>query len=853
MHKPSLRLSTSAIRGSLLGATALLAVGLMVGQSGCNLISVAMLVGKKYAPALGKGDKRKLKEHSTRRLAGYWDAFTEKEIKAAVSGGAGGNLGKKGGAAKGQRRVKSVSTKLVSFKVKGKRAVLVARRGKMKFSFICLQEGGRWKVDDINFPQGGKTRHLSRMLKLLLAAKTMQRGLETGSRYLLANVSTPGFRKRTWDQLTDAELAAIGSTAQKSLGGSKRTRKKKGPRITSEITQGGAKVFLTRTALPITIRLVEQDGHYWIDDVQMKLGGHWHGLGEIVGYLAPALGLLRWGQRHVLAAKGPVQPTPRQLAGLVSGLQGVLSRALWRRSFSWLTPKDLQLLPWTAIRRALQPAPPVAGAQPPTEPAPPLGPSAITQFKRTGDRLALGLKLPQGRLALEMVLEAGNWRVQAATLKYKERTFSLGDLLAALSPMVRLTAQAARLGPTILQGTPQSNEALDQLLTELKRVSSTSLNAQLWSRIPRSLLKNIPLDALPGALQALLPKTPSGAAPSTSPPGAAPTALPKIELVRVDQKADRLTLAFTVAAQPVQLHLIRERSGWKLDDVFAPVAGKRRSLKRVLGMLAPAAALGDAVLSGNGRALEDAVDADLNHRVIGPLLKILGKRFKKLVASLRPKKQKGATPKTTPPKAAPATAAGGGFKLRSLTFGPGPRQATIALSFGPKLDVIISLVQDNTEVWRIHDVSFPLAGRTLTLRRAGPILVPLLGFGISLMTGDLRGVRLSSSRAFNRSVWRRITKRKFRGLLKQLMPKKKATRRRRAGRNASAQDPRPKLISLRIKDRVRYPWAQVVVSLGGRRISASLTGYGGNWKVHDVSLNIGGLSLSIKKLLAMSF
>ncbi|MDY0002653.1 MAG: hypothetical protein RBU30_15260, partial [Polyangia bacterium] len=56
----------------------------LTALAGCTLISVGSLVGKRFAPALEKGDKEGLKRASTPRLAGYWEAFTEKESQAAV-------------------------------------------------------------------------------------------------------------------------------------------------------------------------------------------------------------------------------------------------------------------------------------------------------------------------------------------------------------------------------------------------------------------------------------------------------------------------------------------------------------------------------------------------------------------------------------------------------------------------------------------------------------------------------------------------------------------------------------------------------------------------------------------------
>ena len=59
---------------------------------------------------------------------------------------------------------------------------------------------------------------------------------------------------------------------------------------------------------------------------------------------------------------------------------------------------------------------------------------------------------------------------------------------------------------------------------------------------------------------------------------------------------NRVHLARTLKAggNPIQVVLVREQTGWKIDDVRIPLAGAQRSLKIVLGMIVPAAALADA-------------------------------------------------------------------------------------------------------------------------------------------------------------------------------------------------------------------------------------------------------------------
>jgi hypothetical protein len=137
------------------------------------------------------------------------------------------------------------------------------------------------------------------------------------------------------------------------------------------------------------------------------------------------------------------------------------------------------------------------------------------------------------------------------------------------------------------------------------------------------------------------------------------------------------------------------------------------------------------------------------------------------------------------------------------------------------------------------------------------VLSPLLAFGLSLMAGDLRGVRLASSMGFNRDVWFRLNRRRFRRLVKQIMSgattgRKVARKaRRRRAQAKPAKSGQPQIIAVRIQDQVRWPWAQVTVKVGGRKILASLVRSGRIWKVHDLQLKLAGLTMSVKKLLAL--
>lgn len=868
---------------------AALAATLTLGLGGCNLISVATLVGRKFVPALAKGNKKKLMRHSSWRLAWYWDGFTNLEIETAVKGNPamGGGKGGKKGARKTKR--KSPGVGLVKFRSKGNRALLVARRGKMRFRFDCVRENGRWKVDDVSFRNKGKKTQLTRVLKLLLAAKAIQAGMENGSRYLLMNISTPRLRRSVWDRLSDSELETLTSSATSSAKGAKNRRKKRrGPKIRTKFLKDRAVVSLSGSALPASLVLLERDGQYWVDEVKLKLGGQWHNLAALVGYLQPALGLLRWARSHLLEPRSDEPPTAAQLAGLIARMRGALSMSLWKRTFAWLKPTDLKLLPWRAIGKALRSMERKPTPKPPrVAPGPALGPKAIRRFRRVGNRLEMTLNLPGLRVDLTMVRQEGAWRVHTASMTRKGQTLRLADLLEALAPMVRLAARAGKLVPVILSGNKQSNRALANLMRAVKQASSKDLNERLWSRIPPGLLRHMPLQVLPAALRGLVPDPAKANIPD---PGgtesaSAPTRpkAPTVTLVKTVQTKRRLTLTLQVDKARVTVVLVREKTGWKLDDVHAPLAGKRRSMKLALATMAPAAALAHAVLSGKGAPLREAVSPKIRRTVIDPLLRILGPRFGSLMHTLRTqtlklpdptprriRKRRGRRPRRRPrprhqprprprltqprPKAVAKPAAAPQVEFKSLTFDPAQRRAVISLQLGPMAPLKVILSQDKARVWRIADLEFPLGGRTLSLSRTGPVLVPLFGFGISLLTSYLPGIRRACSYAFNRAVWRRLTRAKFRKLLKQFMPKSQGRTRPRPvgiGAKKGATSKLPRLLALRIKDTGRWHWAQVELKLGGRRIRISMVGVKGRWTVHDLHITVGGQLLSLKSAAAL--
>ncbi len=857
--------------------------------SGCTLISVATMVGKRFVPALAKGDRARLKRHSSWRLAWYWDGFTDQEIQTAVKGNpamAGRKPGKAGPHARRRKRRKGPGVSLVSFRSRGRTARLVARRGKTRFAFDCVLEGGRWRVDDITLPMNGRKTHLVQLLKVLLAAKAIQAGMERGSRYLLVNVSTPRLRSQVWDRLGDAELEAITSSTS-SRRDRKGPRKRSRSKIRTRFFPDHAEVSLSGGSLPASITLLERDGQYWVDDVRVRLGGQWHRLADLVGYLQPALGLFRWAKKHLLGPGSGAPPSPAALAALISRLQSALPASLWRRSLSWLTPGDLALLPWAAIRDALLPKKVAAtGDHALRARGTHLSPKIIERFQRTGGRLQVALKLPGLGLTIAMRLNGGSWRLHNATLTRKGNTLRLVQMLEALAPMARLAALAGKLVPKILLGNRESGKALGQLMAGLRRASSRDLNRHLWSRIPQDLLRHVPLEVLPKALGRLLgarrrsgtlpPHGPSAgqrrAAPLPRPSGGALPTLRKIA-----QTARGLDLTFSVDRSSVQVRLVKEGAAWKLDDVIAPFAGKQRSMRSTLAMMAPAAALAHALLSGKGAPLGEAFDSQVRRTVVDPLLRILGPRLGSLMRSLRtrtlelalPRPPSASRPGHRPhlpsamrprprprprPRAVPQTR----VTLESLVVQPDGRRAEIRLRLGPMAPLRIILARGRSQVWRVADVIFPLGGRILSLRKTGPVIAPLFGFGISLFSRYLPGIRRASSRSFNRAVWRRLSRAKLSRLLGQIMPsgQGRGSGRSASGRSSSrasraARSRLPKLLALRIRDTGRWRWAEVDLRVGKRTIRISLVGARGRWFVHDVHLSVGGKLLSLKTAAAL--
>jgi len=342
-----------------------------------------------------------------------------------------------------------------------------------------------------------------------------------------------------------------------------------------------------------------------------------------------------------------------------------------------------------------------------------------------------------------------------------------------------------------------------------------------------------------------------------------------LESLRQDREHVRVHL--TVAGRPLHLLLVKERGRWHLDDVQTRIAGRQRSTKRLAALLIPALRLGHAVLSGSRSSFRAAFAKPLRAQAADPLLRILGRRFKPFMGRIRsalvPKPDRAAASDSGAPAAPhrrPATKGTDGqdgFELLELTHDVKKGLAGLRVRVGAKTEVAISLVRDPEQIWRIADVRFPLLGRPRALRKVGPVLAPVAGFGLALLAGDLRGVRRACSYGFNRAAWYKLSRKQLGKLLQQIRGK--------AGGGAGARRPprprprasgapskarpssTPELVALRIRDKARWPWAQVALRVAGRRILVSLVRVKGQWKVHDVHLKVGGLNLSVKKLIAL--
>lgn len=925
-------------------------VVILAALSSCTLISVGTLVGKGFVPALGKGDKEALKRISTEPLAGYWDVFTEEEIRAAVGADQGPTK-------PGAKRPKGPRVRLVSFKVKGHEAELVARRGKDRFRFLCQRTEGGWKVADVSFTQRGQRTELVRTLQVLVAAKTLQVGLERGSRYLLHNVASPSFRTKVLRRIGDAELLLLEKAA---LSAPKRPAKPKGrarARIESEVTPDGALVRSTGGALPIEIRLVDADGQFVVDEVSLGLGGHKHELGDLLAYTSPTLRLIRWALENLVETGGSGTPTDSALEALRARIQGLFSRSVWGASLAWLSTEDLKLLPWDSIRGYLSSVRRPGEADPSSDPpeaikeeaavpegttrsAPALGPGALTRLERDGDQLHLEAELRGHRFGLSLLEEAGGWRIHGGWFRpagAQDRTDAVA-LLAALGPLVHLGLVVNRLAPELSEGEERGRAALKSLIGALGAASSADANRRIWSLLPKGFVETVPIGVIAASLVGLFPAARpgpgAGAVPGATDRGGqegSPGLLSGIDVTRVKQTRESLILEFLVSGRELRLDLVREDGGWKLDDVHLPLAGKQRSLKDVGGLLIPAISLAQAVLGSDREALRLAVTPKLRREVVDPLLHIFGWRFKIFMgkvrsgllpgvggsakeAGFRPKGSSGSAGSArqpssdksagdpgmvsvqgratsgrprksttrkvhrgsaskgggsdglagrggagrSPREALPgAPSSGGGMSLDVFRLDSAAGRATVGLVLASGVRLQAELARDSEGRWGIDDLSFPLAGREVTLARAGPVLAPILGFGFSLLEGDLGAVRRASSRSFNKEAWRRMTPKRFRKLVSQITdgrggaaPKGRSRGKGRASPGSSAP---PRIMALRIRDKARWPWAQVELGVGGRRILASLVRERDVWKVHDLELQIGGMSMSVKKLIALGF
>jgi hypothetical protein len=824
------------------------------------MIAVGKLVARQFAPALGRGDREKLKAASSERLAARWAGFSGTELKRAL---AGEPDRMKRRPVVGQARppkAKPPKIGLVSLRVKGDRAVLVARRGKERYRFDCVRQHGQWKVDEVQFPHRGRTTRLNALLDVLLAARALQTALETGSRPALAAASTDRFRRATWDRLTDEELTSVSRMLRP---GPRRpgARPSAGSRIDAEVTDQGGRVLVKLGGLKLEIDLVPPRGPHRVDGVRILLGGQPHRLEDLLAYGMPALRLLRAADRVLQRSGAQPRPSDAELQTLLTELRGLVSSELGARAFGWITPATLRLLPWPAILRAVRPTRPASAA---ARPAPAgsadwMSPDAIQRLERVGDLLHLQLRLPGAVIAATLRSEGGEFRLHAVRVQQSGRDHEVGELLAALSTLARLTFMAWELQPRLLAGPAKDGRAaLGELLGALRRASSRDLDARIWSRIPADLAARAPMSVVSGALRrALGPSRSRPSGPGVTPPRSAGRALPRVALRDLRQTADRIQIGVTVEDRPVDVILVREGAEWRLDDVLTPVLGRPRSGKLLLGLVVPASALALVLLSGDATPLDGAVTDGLRREVIEPLRRVLGPRFPELLGQLVSGGGKPAgEPVTKPtPPARPAPARAPAAELGALRLSDDDRVATvtIVLSGTGPVEVRLDRVADGS--WRLADVTFPLAGQTLTLARTGPVFAPLVGFGVALLRADLAGLRAASSMGFNTGLWFKMTTGKLKGLVKRITGgggSPPAARGKRPGGKPKAQrSDVPRLLSFRMRDQARWPWAQVEMEIGGRTLLAQVIRESGAWRVHDVSVRIGSLNLSLKALLSL--
>ncbi|MGM0596533.1 MAG: hypothetical protein ACQES9_05780 [Myxococcota bacterium] len=115
---------------------------LLLANSSCTFLRVGKMLKYDFSPALKEGNPQKISSYSTRRFGKVLNRFNQHELKSILDYGQDNDSSGK---------TSSDDFSYESFSHKGKRAVFKVENNGSTIRFICKQEKGDWKVDDIIF------------------------------------------------------------------------------------------------------------------------------------------------------------------------------------------------------------------------------------------------------------------------------------------------------------------------------------------------------------------------------------------------------------------------------------------------------------------------------------------------------------------------------------------------------------------------------------------------------------------------------------------------------------------------------------------------------------------------------
>ncbi|MDA3865079.1 MAG: hypothetical protein PF689_14555 [Deltaproteobacteria bacterium] len=142
---------------------------LLLVNSSCTFFRVGKMLKYDFAPAFKEGDPKKISSYSTRRFGKVLNKFNQHELKTILNFGQDSDSSGK---------TSSDDFSYESFSHKGKRAVFKVESNGSTIRFICKNEKGDWKVDDIIIKNLGNTFSLRDILGIFHTIKKVVEKLQ---------------------------------------------------------------------------------------------------------------------------------------------------------------------------------------------------------------------------------------------------------------------------------------------------------------------------------------------------------------------------------------------------------------------------------------------------------------------------------------------------------------------------------------------------------------------------------------------------------------------------------------------------------------------------------------------------